>query len=512
MKGTQGLSLSLWFLFLLCLHVHIDHVVGDNSTKLKIARSSFPKGFVFGAGTSAYQVEGAVSEGGRGPSIWDTFAHIPGKIIDNSTGEVAVDQYHRYKEDVQHLKYVGLDSYRFSISWSRIFPKGSPRHGEVNEEGIAYYNNLINELINNGIKPFATLYHWDMPQALEDEYGGFRNARVVEDFTAFANVCFLAFGDRIKSWLTINEPLIHSTFGYDTGFHAPGRCSPPFGECPAGNSSTEPYIVAHNLLLAHSAAVKLYRSTYQAKQKGSIGIALVATWMEPFSKSLADRRAAQRAIEFRMGWFLDPLTKGEYPKIMRALVGARLPVFTRQQAQDLKGSFDFLGYNYYTAEFARDNPIPPDPFNSDFFLDARANVSQEFNGVSLGKPEGLDLFWSYPPGLEKVLRYTKLRYNNPPIYITETGYAGLDNGTTPLRQALNDSNAVIYHRQHLSKVLQLIRDGADIRGYLVWSLLDNFEWTFGNTGRFGLYYVNYNDGLKRYPRLSARWFKSILQN
>lgn len=225
-----------------------------------------------------------------------------GKIADGKNGDIAVDQYHRYKDDVRLLKHMGMDMYRFSISWSRIFPMGSPRQGGVNKEGVAYYNNLINELIKNGIEPFVTLYHWDMPQVLEDEYGGFRSKRVVHDYGIFAKVCFQAFGDRVKYWTTVNEPWIFSVFGYDLGLLAPGRCSPAFGNCTAGNSATEPYIVAHNMLLAHSAGVKIYRTKYQGKQKGSIGISLVMDWIVPFSETLPDQMATQRAIDFRIGW------------------------------------------------------------------------------------------------------------------------------------------------------------------------------------------------------------------
>eukprot|EP00253_Pinus_taeda_P029354 PITA_29354 len=407
-------------------------------------------------------VEGAAHEGGKGPSIWDTFSHIPGKIADGMNGDVAVDQYHRYKEDVQLLKYMGMDVYRFSISWPRIFPKGSPRHGGVNEEGIAYYNNLINELLKN-------------------------------------EECFRAFGDRVKYWLTINEPLAFSVSGYDLGFFAPGRCSPPFGNCTAGNSATEPYTVGHNLLLAHSAAVKIYRTKYQAKQKGSIGIALVMPWIVPFSKkSLVDQQATQRALDFTIGWFLDPLTSGKYPDSMRRLVGARLPRFSGEEAKDLRGSFDFLGYNYYTTQYAINNPIPPNPLHTGYILDARVN-------------EGASLFRSYPDGIKDVINYTKHRYNNPPIYITETGYADFDNGTTPLKKALQDSKRVKYHYQHLSKILEAVRDGADVRGYIVWALLDNFEWFNGYNVRFGLHYVDYKHNLKRYARASAYWFKHFLK-
>eukprot|EP00253_Pinus_taeda_P035631 PITA_35631 len=497
--------------FCVCLlSVYMLHIVAAVASP-RLGRSSFPRGFKFGAGSSAYQAEGAAHEGGKGPSIWDTFSHTPGKIADGKNGDVAVDQYHRYKEDVQLLKNMGMDVYRFSISWSRIFPKGSPRHGPVNKVGIVYYNNFINELLRNGIEPFVTLFHWDMPQALEDEYGGFRSKRVVEDFSIFAEECFRAFGDRVKYWVTVNEPLVFSVGGYDLGIHAPGRCSAGFGNCTAGNSATEPYIVTHNMLLAHSAVVKLYRTKYQGIQKGSIGIVLVLSWVVPFSKSKLDQRAARRAFDFRIGWFLDPLVLGKYPDSVRRLVKSRLPRFTAKEAKELKGSFDFLGYNYYTTQYTTNNPNPPNPLKTDFVLDARCNVSYQVNGVYIGSDEGVSDFRSYPAGLRDVINYIKHRYNNPPIYITETGYADFDNGTTPLQRALNDSGRLKYHSEHLSHLLQSIKEGADVRGYIIWSLMDSFEWSSGYNYRFGLYHVDYKDNLKRYPRSSAHWFKHILR-
>eukprot|EP00253_Pinus_taeda_P010575 PITA_10575 len=510
MAGIQGLSP---YCICNCLRFSLSLLLLLITGEVKAARidrSMFPKDFKFGAATSAYQVEGAVREGGRLPSIWDTFSHTPGKIADGKNGDVADDQYHLYKEDIQRLKYMGMDVYRFSISWSRIFPKGSPRHGSVNQEGIAYYNNLINELLNNDIEPFITLFHWDLPQALEDEYMGFLSQKIVEDFRVYAEECFRAFGDRVKYWVTVNEQLYFSYLGYDIGVEAPGRCSPGFGNCTAGDSATEPYIVGHNMLLAHSAAVKIYKTKYQGKQKGSIGIVLTANWMVSCSKSLVDQMATQRAIDFRIGWILEPLTSGKYPDSMRTLVGARLPRFTSQQAKELKGSFDFLGYNYYTTYFAINNPHPPNPYHTDFVLDARANITYEVDGVYIGSVEGVSTYRSYPAGLKDLINYTKHQYNNPPIYVTETGYADFDNGTTPLEQTLNDSGRVMYHSEHLSEILEAISEGVDIRGYLVWSLLDNFEWAFGYTYRFGLYYVDYKDNLKRYPRASADWFRYIL--
>nr|GMD00399.1 beta-glucosidase 40-like [Ipomoea batatas] len=218
-----------------------------------ISRASFPKGFVFGTASSAYQVEGAVEEDGRGATIWDTFSHTFGKIADFSNGDVAVDQYHRYLEDVELMKDMGMDAYRFSIAWSRIFPNGT---GEINQAGVDHYNNLIDALLAKGVTPYVTLYHWDLPQALDDRYGGWLDPQIIKDFATYAETCFKKFGDKVKHWISVNEPHTVALRGYGTGIHAPGR---------AGNSSTEPYIVGHNLLLAHATIVDIYRKSYQVK-------------------------------------------------------------------------------------------------------------------------------------------------------------------------------------------------------------------------------------------------------
>ncbi|KAJ4753102.1 beta glucosidase 12 [Rhynchospora pubera] len=478
----------------------------------ELRKSGFPKDFLFGTASSAYQYEGAAREGGRGPSIWDTFTHLhPEKIANGSNGDVAIDSYHRYKEDVAIMNDMGLNSYRFSISWPRILPGGNISGG-VNKEGIKYYNNLINELILNGIQPFVTLFHWDSPQALEDLYGGFLSSRVVEDFRDYAEVCFQEFGDRVKNWITFNEPWSYSVGGYGSGILAPGRCSPWVDtNCLGGDSAKEPYIVAHNQLLAHAATVAIYRKKFQEAQKGKIGITLVSNWMIPYSNSKADKESAARALDFMYGWFMDPITSGQYPLIIRRLVGDRLPNFTREQSAILKGSFDFVGVNYYTARFTQNIPISNNFVNKSYNADQFVNQTVERNGIIIGPKAASSWLYVYPKGIRDLLVYTKKTYNNPLIYITENGVDEENDQKLSLEEALKDDFRIRFYQQHLSYVQRAIQEGVDVRGYFAWSLLDNFEWMDGYSVRFGINYVDYKNGLKIYPKSSSLWFRGFLK-
>ncbi|CAM8979078.1 unnamed protein product [Rhodiola kirilowii] len=483
--------------------------VSDQGTKT-LNRRSFPPGFLFGTASAAYQYEGGADKGGRGASIWDTYTHkYPGRIKDGSNGDVAVDSYNKYKEDVAIMKQMGLDTYRFSISWSRILPNGKISGG-LNKEGIQYYNNLINELLNKGIVPFVTIFHWDLPQVLQDEYGGFMSSRIVNDFRDYAELCFKLFGDRVKNWITLNEPWTYSVYGYGMGVLAPGRCSEwQKPVCLGGDSSIEPYLVSHYQILAHAAAAETYRLKYKKAQGGKIGITLVSHWMVPFGSARRHKKAASRSLDFMLGWFLDPLTYGDYPETMKLLVGARLPNFTEEQSKLVKQSYDFLGLNYYTAVYASNAPRHKH-MNASYLTDSQANLSSSRNGVPIGKKGASDWLYVYPRGIRKLLAYTKKRYNNPIIYITENGMD--EEGTLPLKEALNDTWRIEYYADHLWYLLKAIReDEVDVRGFFAWSLLDNFEWFNGYTVRFGLNYVDYKDGQKRYPKLSAKWFESFLK-
>ncbi|XP_074556242.1 beta-glucosidase 12-like [Curcuma longa] len=475
-------------------------------------RSSFPTGFIFGAASSAYQYEGAASEGGRGPSIWDTLTHIhPEAITDRSNGDVAVDFYHRYKEDIKFLKYMGMDAFRFSISWSRILPNGS-LSGGINRDGIDFYNNLINDLLANDLQPFVTLFHWDLPQSLESKYLGFLSPLVVDDFRDYAELCFREFGDRVKHWITFNEPWSYCSSGYSSGVFPPNRCSPfEFVKCGRGNSSTEPYLCAHHQLLAHATAAKLYRDKYQVSQKGLIGITLVSHWFMPYSNTKADEDAVSRSLDFMFGWFMDPLTQGDYPFTMRALVGDRLPKFSTKQSQLVKSSFDFIGLNYYTTYFA-DSISLLSRVNVSYDSDSHTLQTGIRRGVRIGTQAASSWLFIYPRGMREILLYLKNKYNNPLIYITENGVDEANNASWPLDKALQDDMRIDYYKQHLHFVEEAIREGANVRGYFAWSLLDNFEWLNGYTVRFGIIYVDYRNGLKRHPKKSASWFQQFLKN
>ncbi|KFK40644.1 hypothetical protein AALP_AA2G023300 [Arabis alpina] len=473
--------------------------------------SPFPSDFFFGAASSAYQYEGAYLTDGKGLNNWDVFTHEnPGKIGDGKNGDIAADQYHRFMEDIKSMTYLGLNSYRLSISWSRVLPKG--RFGGVNYLGIKHYNSLIDALIKNGIKPFVTLNHFDYPQVFEDKFQSWLSPEIQIEFGYLADICFKHFGDRVKHWMTINEPNQQIILSYTKGIFPPSRCSTPYGNCSHGNSETEPFVAAHNMILAHAKAVQIYRTKYQKAQRGIIGIVVQTSWFEPISDSIADKKAAERAQSFYSNWILDPVVYGRYPEEMVNILGPDLPQFSNNEINNLMNSkSDFLGINHYTSYFIQDC------LSSACNSGDGASKSEGFalkldrkGNVSIG--ELTDVSWQHihPEGFQKMLNYLTVRYPNIPMFITENGYGQLQKPETTIKELLNDTKRIQFMSGYLDALQGAMRDGANVKGYFAWSLLDNFEWLYGYKLRFGLFHVDYTT-LKRTPKQSASWYKKFIE-
>lgn len=469
---------------------------------------SFPEGFLWGAATAAYQIEGAAHLGGRKDSIWDTFCRVPGAVADGHNGDVACDHYHRTAEDVALMKSLHLKAYRFSVSWARCMPDGRT----PNPEGIAFYSGLVDELLAAGITPWLTLYHWDLPQALEDE-GGWANRETSRLFAAYAAVMHEALGDRVRIWTTLNEPWCSAFLGYASGVHAPGR------QEPAAALSA-----AHHLLLGHGLAVaELRRRDPDAK----LGITLNLTVADPADPdSAVDRDAARRIDGLHNRIFLDPLFRGEYPADVLDDV-AGLGFDTVVQAGDLaviSAALDLLGVNYYQGEALTRTASPADHKDRPETVTTTAQAAPESarripaspfvsaDGVH-SVPRGLPVTgmgWEVQPeGLFRLLTRLQREYTGPagiPLYMTENGAAYPD--TPDADGFVDDQDRLGYFDAHLRAVREAIDAGADVRGYLAWSLLDNFEWAYGYHQRFGLVRVDY-ETLKRIPKASGLWYATV---
>ena len=451
----------------------------------------FPDGFIWGTATAAYQIEGAWNEDGRGWSIWDVKSHTKGEVINDDTGDIACDHYHRFQQDIQLMVNMGLKYYRFSISWPRILPNGFV--SDVNEKGIEFYNTLIDMLLANGIEPMVTLYHWDLPLALQVQHDGWLNKDVIVPvFTEYARICFTRFGDRVKYWITLNEPWCSAILGYGTGEHAPGRRHSP---------DKEPYLAAHSLLLAHANAVSVYRKEFN---NGNIGISLNCDWCEPLPSSdptqlEMNKEAAERAMLFNLGWFADPIYKGDYPSVMRETCGDRLPTFTAEERELLLNSNDFFGLNHYSSNYF--SPGQSKGTNS-FFADLNVTTSADPTW------DKTDMGWNVVPyGFRKLLQWIHDHYEpKGGILVTENGCA-VHEPTKEL--AMKDEFRINFYRTYLTELHKAIQNGVDVRGYFAWSFLDNFEWAFGYSKRFGLHWVDYNTQ-ERAPKGSADWFAQVI--
>jgi beta-glucosidase len=434
--------------------------------------TSFPSDFLWGAATAAYQIEGAVDEDGRGESIWDRFCATPGKVRNGESGAVACDFYHRFPDDIRLMSELGLDAFRLSIAWPRVIPEG---RGQVNQRGLDFYDRLIDELLAQDVVPFPTLYHWDLPQVLEDE-GGWTARSTAEAFVEYAEVVAERLGDRVLHWTTHNEPWVAAWLGYGSGEHAPGR-----------TSTDDALAAAHHLLLSHGWAAEAIRRT---KPDANVGITLVLNPAYPASDSEADRAAAQHADGFFNRWFLDPILRGSYPADLLEYFAPSGPPVQDGDLETIAAPIDFLGVNYYSRQVLRANPSGERPL------------------VVRPEAEYTAMDWEiYPKGLFDLLVRVRDDYDPPPIYITENGAAFADHPTHG--REVQDPERQAYIEAHVSAIGRAIDAGVPMAGYFVWSLLDNFEWAHGYSKRFGIVYVDYPT-LERVPKGSYRWYRDFI--
>ena len=437
--------------------------------------TEFPPSFLWGTATSAYQVEGSPLADGAGASIWHHFAHTPGLVLDGDTGDVACDQYRRYTADVALMQQLGLNAYRFSIAWSRVLPQG---RGSVNAKGLDHYERLVDTLLAHGIAPVPTLYHWDLPAALDDR-GGWLAPDSAQWFAEYASILFRRLDDRVTMWTTLNEPWVVTDGGYLHGTLAPGH-----------RNAFEAPIATHRLLRAHAAAVQAYR----ALGRHRIGIVVNLEPKYPASDSADDRAATARAHAYMNRQYLDPVFFGRYPAALAEIFGEAWPRWPDDEMQFIRQPIDFVGVNYYTRSVTRFDPAA-------WPLRASAVRQKQVTYTETG--------WEvYPQGLTDTLLWVKARYGNPPVYVTENGAAFYD----PPRASGNrvaDPLRVAYYREHLRSVLEARAAGADVRGYFAWSLLDNFEWALGYSRRFGLVHVDF-ESQKRTPKDSAHFYSQVI--
>jgi beta-glucosidase len=437
----------------------------------------FPPEFLWGASTSAYQVEGSPLADGAGPSIWHRFSHTPGLVKGGDTGDVACDHYRRYRSDVRLMRELGLTAYRFSISWSRVLPGGRVR---VNRRGLDFYRRLVDALRENGIRPFVTLFHWDLPAALEDR-GGWLNPEIADWFADYARVVYRALGGSVAAWATLNEPWVVTDGGYLRGKLAPGH-----------RDLFEAPIASHNLLLAHGKAIDAGR----AEGRRNLGIVVNLEPKSPASSRRADRDAAGRSDAYMNRQFLDPIFRGTYPSELSAIFGKAWPRFPASDLEKISRKLDFLGINYYTRGVMRNDPKA---------LPVRASC------VKRGGTAVTETGWEvFPRGLFDVLAWVRKRYGALPLYVTENGAAFADPPRVTKR-GIHDTRRVEYLRGHLAAAAEAIRRGVDVRGYFVWSLLDNFEWSHGYSKRFGIVHVDYRTQ-KRTPKESACFYSEVIRN
>jgi beta-glucosidase len=429
----------------------------------------FPHNFLWGAATAAYQIEGAWNEDGRGESIWDRFSHTPGKVTNGDTGDIACDHYHRYPEDIALMRQLGIKAYRFSTAWTRVLPNG---RGRINSQGLDFYDRLVDALCAANIEPLLTLYHWDLPQVLQDE-GGWDNRNTCYAFADYAALMVKRLGDRVKYWTTFNEPSVITNIGHLTGEHAPGIQDPRTA-----------YQVAHNLMVAHGLGVQAIRGS---NSKVDAGIVLNLWMAEPATNSPEDIAAAEAAWNRDETLFLDPIFKGHYPPAVYELVGENMPKIQQGDMALIAQELDFVGINYYS----------------------RNVISANGKVEIIPGSEYTEMGWEVcAPALRRMLVKINNEYRLPPIYITENGSSFKDEVSADGK--IHDPRRLDYLKQHFIQTRLAMQDGVDVRGYMVWSLLDNFEWGHGFSKRFGLTRVDY-ETQKRTIKDSGEWYAEVIR-
>ena len=440
---------------------------------------TFPDNFIWGAIASAYQIEGAWDEDGKGESIWDQFTRLPDRVLNGDTGKSATNHYHLMPNDVQLMKDIGLKSYSFTISWPRILPQGT---GKINHKGLDFYNRLVDHLLEAGIQPKATLYHWDYPNSLQ-ERGGWPNRDSIEWFGEYASVVFDALADRVKLWATHNEPWVAAFLGYGSGIHAPGI-----------NDATLAYQTAHHLLLAHAKAVEIYRS---GNFGGEIGLILNLNHLIPGSNLEEDNKATQRVYDETHSLFLDPIFLGKYPEEFFQWLGPNQPKIEPGDLKKLTGATDYLGINHYNTDL-----VYYDHFGGWLKAKLEPYAAPGWGYTQMG--------WGInPEGLKAEVLNIANNYHHPKMLLTENGCAAFE---VPDQDGfVNDLDRIRFLRAHIIKLHQAIEAGANVQGYYVWSILDNFEWERGYSKKFGLIRVNL-ETFERIPKQSAHWYRDVIKN
>lgn len=441
----------------------------------------FPEGFLWGTATASYQIEGAVKEDGRGMTIWDTFSHTPGKILNNDTGDVACDFYHKYSEDISLIKALNAKSYRFSIAWSRIFPDGT---GTPNQKGLDFYNRMVDELLANGITPFATLYHWDLPQTLQDKYKGWQSKETSKAFADYAGYMAEKLSDRVKHFFTLNELWTFIQLGYGDGVFAPGLKLPP----------AELYQARHNAVLAHGLAVQAIRAHGTSDTK--VGVAENIKVAVPYIETPEHIKAAEIATRELNAGYMTVMMEGKYTDIFLKNAGADAPKFTAEELQIISSPVDFCGINIYNPECYVKSSTNEDGYEKIPFAKSHPTSTSKWELLA---PEAL--YWG--------AKHVQKLWNPKEIYITENGCSCIDELTPD--NHIYDTDRIMFLRGYLTQLQRATAEGVPVKGYFYWSLLDNFEWASGYGIRFGLYYMDYKS-LKRIPKLSAEYFKAMAQH